>query len=82
MPFVVPFQGWYYLFRTQHYAPEPETRVYCSKDPLDFGVGDDSHLVCTLPVAAPEILLHEGSYYIAALLPDINGIRVARLAWE
>jgi len=73
--------GCYYLFRTQAYAPDPQTTVYRSEDPLDFGVDDDRCLVCTLPVAAPEIVVHEGRWYIAALLPSLKGIRIARLEW-
>jgi len=73
--------GQYYLFRTQRYGANAQTSVYCSKDPLDFGVNDDRFFVCTLPVAAPEIVLHQGEYYIAALLPSLKGIQVARLKW-
>jgi hypothetical protein len=35
-----------------------------------------------LPVAAPEIVEHEGRTYIASLLPSLKGIRIARLEWE
>ena len=57
--------------------------VYFSHDPLDFGVAhDDGHFVCTLPIAAPEIINHEGQYYIVALLPSLKGIQVAKLTWE
>ena len=35
----------------------------------------------TLPIAAPEIIKHEGTYYIAALLPSLQGIQIARLEW-
>ena len=41
----------------------------------------DDKFVCLLEAAAPEIVFHDGLYYIAALLPDIQGIRVARLTW-
>lgn len=71
--------GYYYLFRTQHYSQNPQTSVYRSKDRTDFGVNDDRYLVGTLPVAAPEIVEHEGGLYIAALLPSLKGIRIARL---
>jgi len=80
-PHVVFHEGYYYLFRTQKYGPNDHTSVYRSPDPLDFGVQDDQYLACTLPVAAPEIVVHEGQWYIAALLPSLKGIRVARLAW-
>ena len=43
---------------------------------------DDRYLVCTLPVAAPEIILHEAQYYIAALNQGaLDGIRIAKLKW-
>ncbi len=71
----------YYLFRTQHYGVDARTSVYRSKDPLDFGINDDRCLVCTLTVAAPEVLEFEGSYYLAALLPSLKGIQIARLKW-
>jgi hypothetical protein len=71
--------GHYYLFRTQRYGQKAQTSVYRSKDPYNFGVNDDRFLVCTLPVAAPEIVDYEGQLYIAALLPSLKGIQVARL---
>jgi hypothetical protein len=80
-PFVYFHQesGHYYLFRTQAYGKFAKTSVYRSKDPTDFGINDDRYLVCTLPIAAPEIVQHEGQLYIAALLPELNGIQIARL---
>jgi hypothetical protein len=82
-PFVVELEkGQYYLFRTQRYGKDAQTSVYCSRDPMDFGIeGDLDHFVCTLPLAAPEIIKHDGEYYIAALLPSLKGIQVARLRW-
>jgi hypothetical protein len=82
-PFVYYHQGsgFYYLFRTQSYKGPPQTSVYRSKDPTDFGVDDDRNLVGTMAVAAPEIFEHDGQLYMAALLPDIQGIRIARLKW-
>jgi hypothetical protein len=71
----------YYLFRTQRYGANAQTTVYRSKNPLDFGINDDRYLVCTLPVAAPEIIEHEESYYMAALLPSLKGIQIARFKW-
>ncbi len=81
-PFVVELKpGQFYLFRTQRYSADAQTSVYFSADPLDFGVNDDKHFVGTLPIAAPEIFQHEGSFYIAALLSNLKGIRIARLEW-
>jgi hypothetical protein len=73
--------GYYYMFRTQRYRHPPQTMLYRSKDPLDFGVDSDRHLVATLPLAAPELVEHKGQLYLAALLPELNGIRIARLKW-
>ncbi len=83
-PHVVRHQpsGAYYLFRTQKYGRSAQTSVYRSEDPLDFGIEDDRCLVCRLPVAAPEIIRHDGRWFIAALLPSLQGIRIARLKWE
>lgn len=74
--------GRFYLFRTQSYV-KPKTNVYFSTDPRMFGINQDAkYLLCTLPVAAPEIIHHEGEYYIAALNEgELNGIRIARLRW-
>lgn len=72
---------YYYLFRTQHYGLKAQTSVYRSKDPRYFGVEDDRNFVCTLPIAAPEIIEFEGQTYVAALLPSLKGIQLARLKW-
>jgi len=82
-PFVVfrPEAAAYFLFRTQRYGLAAETRVYRSPDPMDFGLDDDRHLVTLLPVAAPELIEHAGATYVAALSPDLKGVRIARLGW-
>lgn len=71
----------YVLFRTQRYGEDALTHVYCSSDPLDFGIDDDRYLMGTLPLAACELVDHEGRTYVAALLPSLKGIRIARLRW-
>ena len=78
-PFVVELEpGQFYLFRNQVYGQEAKCSVYFSKNPLDFGVDhDDGHFVCTLPVAAPEIIKHKDEYFVAALLPSLKGIQIA-----
>lgn len=80
-PHVVKVGDYYYLFRTQSYSAPPTTAVYRSKDPTDFGIDTDEKFVCLLPVAAPEIVTFNGEYFIAALMPDLQGIRIARLGW-
>ncbi len=73
--------GLYYLFRTQRYGKNNVSSIYASPNPLNFGVNDDRFFIGTLPVAAPEIVVHEGQYYIAALLLNLKGIRIAKLKW-
>jgi hypothetical protein len=81
-PHVIRHEGLYYLFRTQRYGKTNISTVYASSDPLDFGVDDDRCRVGTLPIAAPEIVVHDGKHYVAALLPSLKGIRMARLGWK
>eukprot|EP01079_Euglenida_sp_SAG-EU17-18_P009453 gene9453-1699_t len=77
--------GWYYLFRTQHYGGSTslaQSSVFASHDWTDFGVGNtsaDAHLVTRLPVAAPELVFYQGDWYIAALKTGIDGIRLSRI---
>ncbi len=80
-PFVFRHAGYYYLFRTQRYGENAQTSVYRSLNPADFGIEDDRYLVARLPVAAPEIIVHAGQEYIAALAPGLKGIRIAKLRW-
>jgi hypothetical protein len=81
-PHLVFLDGFYYLFRTQRYGQDAQTCVYQSQDPLDFGIEDDRCFIGALPVAAPETVQHEGTWYIAALNPHLDGIRIARLRWS
>jgi hypothetical protein len=78
-PFVVPIEDKYVLFRNQLYVGKQLNTQYCSDNPLDFGVGHDKYMVEQLPVAAPEIIKLDDQYYIAALMPDLDGIRIAKL---
>ncbi len=80
-PFVAQKDGIFYLFRNQLYGRNNLNTQYASPNPLSFGVGDDRDRIGTLPVAAPEIVFHKGQWYIAALNPALDGIRIARLRW-
>jgi len=73
--------GLFCLFRNQKYGPKAVFTVYCSVNPLHFGINNDENRVCTMPYAAPEVILHKGKYYLAALKPHLNGIQMARLKW-
>jgi len=80
-PFVLERNGFFYLFRNQIYGPLAQNTQYASRDPFNFGVGHDRYRIGTLPVAAPEIVVHNRNYYIAALNPNLDGIRIAKLGW-
>lgn len=81
-PHVVPYDGYYYLFRTSNYYGTPITTVYRSLDPTNFGIDDDSKIVTILPVAAPEVIRHNGGFYLAALNPKLDGMRVTTLKFK
>jgi hypothetical protein len=73
--------GEFVFFRNQYYGKDQRNWVYHSNNPLNFGINDDSKLVTSLEIAAPEIILHEGKYYIASLTAGLDGMRIARLRW-
>lgn len=78
-PFVVQTEDHYVLFRNQRYGKFSLNTQYCSHDPMNFGVNDDRFEVGRLPVAAPEIIHHGNEYYMAALTPGLDGIRMAQM---
>lgn len=89
-PQVIPDkQGFHYLFRTQSYGKgiedtgknNQQTSVYRSENLMNFGVNNDQYFVSQMKVAAPEIFQFEGKWYMAALMPDLQGIRIARMNW-
>lgn len=82
-PHVVYRGGFYYLFRTEHYATA-KTHVFRSEDPCDFGVGDARHkYVCDVAVAAPEVIVGtDGNEYITSNHDLVAGTRLCRLRWE
>lgn len=71
--------GEYLYFRNQYYGTGQTNWVYYSRNPRYFGVDDDSGLVAQLSVAAPELIQHEGAWYIASLKPGLDGIQIAKL---
>ena len=74
--------GQYFLFRTQYYGPGAQTTIYHSENPYLFGIDNDSCFVTRMNLCAPEIVRLKGDYYIAALNPNLDGIRIARLKWK
>jgi beta-xylosidase len=77
-PFVIKIGEYYYLFRASSITFK--TYVYRSSTPYNFGVNDDSKLITTLPIKAPEIIRDGDDYYISDLA-DFQGIKLARLKW-
>jgi hypothetical protein len=77
-PFVIKIEKYYYLFRSS--SVSGLTYVYRSESPYHFGVNDDSKLIKTLPIKAPEIIYDQNQYYISDLA-DFKGIKLARLEW-
>jgi sucrose-6-phosphate hydrolase SacC (GH32 family) len=71
----------YYLFNTQRYGRRQHATVFSSSEALNYGINDNRFEVTTLPVAAPEIILLDGRYYIASLMPSLEGIQIAKLKW-
>lgn len=78
-PFVVSLDGYFYLFRASSISFK--TFVYRSRDPLAFGINDDSKLIAEFKIKAPEVLHVDGKWYISDL-HDFQGIRMTRLKWE
>lgn len=78
-PFVVYLDGYYYLFRSSSITFK--TYVYRSEDPTDFGINDDSKLVATLPLKAPELIHHNDTWYVSDLA-DFQGVKLWKLSWE
>ncbi len=81
-PFVLylPEEQNFYLFRVKVHE-ECHTTVYCSNDPLNFGIDDDTYKICTMPYQVLRILQHDRHFYVAALNPEYNGMRMAKLKW-
>jgi beta-xylosidase len=80
-PFVIHRDGLYYLFRTSEYRSPARTHVYCSSDPFDFGLGNDSKWVTTLRVAAPEVVQVGNQTYISSVEDLGGGIQLFKLKW-
>lgn len=81
-PHVIARHDRYYLFRTQKYGEQARSTVYQSTDPLNFGINQDRlYYLTEMPIAAPEIVHHDGQDYIAVLLPNLKGIQIAKLGW-
>jgi hypothetical protein len=73
--------GQFFYFRNELYGKNARNWVYHSDNPYNFGIDEDSKLVRDWHLAAPEIIRHENQFFIAALMDDLKGIKIARLKW-
>jgi hypothetical protein len=81
--YYLPQDNAFYFFRSHPVKGSEEylTSIYRSKNPLDFGVDSDQYLVGNLAFEAIRIFKYGSDYYITALNPDYDGIRLARMKW-
>lgn len=71
--------GDYYLFR---WHSAGITNVYCSSDPLDFGVDHDRKKIAELPLEVARVVASADQLYISSLHSDLTGIKLARMRWR
>lgn len=57
------------------------TSIYRSQNPLDFGVDSDKYLIGSLPYEVIRIIKDGPDFYMSALNPDYDGIRLAKMKW-
>ncbi len=83
-PYIIKRFGLYYLFRS---GTDSDTYVYCSDNPLDFGINDDSkyYTGLDLDMDVVEILHHEGQDYFVRTgtnpMSDDRAYRMQKLKW-
>jgi hypothetical protein len=86
-PFLVPYEGLFYLFWTLWDMADkttsgycPRTYVHCSESPLDF---HGKPVLAEYTVHAPEIIQDEdGQWFMSTADHPHRGISVAPLVWE
>ena len=86
-PFLVPYEGLFYLFWTLWDQADkttsgycPRTYVHCSESPVDF---HGRPILAEFTVHAPEIIQDEdGQWFMSSADHPHRGISVAPLVWE
>jgi len=80
----LPHDFGFYFFRAHPIkgSEEYETSIYRSPDPLDFGVDSDEHRIGSLPYEVVRIIKDGPYFFMAALNPGYDGIRLARMKWS
>jgi hypothetical protein len=78
-PFVVQHEGCFYLWRSSSISFK--TFVYRSADPYDFGIDDDRCLIAEFDLKAPEIICHQGQWFVSDL-DDFSRLVLRKLDWD
>jgi beta-fructofuranosidase len=78
-PFVVKYQGLYYLFHCTTDLNYQATRVFVSKDPLHF---EESNEITTLIAHAAEVVQDGERYYLTHAGWYYDGLYLADLTWR
>lgn len=81
--YYLPHDYAFYFFRAHPIkdSEEYQTAIYRSQNPLDFGVDSDRYLIGSLPFEVVRILKDGPDFYLTALNPDYDGIRLAKMKW-
>jgi len=79
-PFVVFIDGYFYLFRTSSISFK--TVVYCSEDPQDFGIDDDSKLVTELDEKILELFEYENKWFTTHISEDFQSVLLSEISWR
>jgi len=86
-PFMVPYEGLFYLFWTLWDTEDkttsgycPRTYVHCSESPTEF---NGKPVIAEFTIHAPEVIQDEGGqWFISSADHPHRGVSVAPLAWE
>jgi len=68
----------FYLLR---WHSDGQTSVFCSTNPLDFGIDDDRYKICTLQAEVARIIHWNQQYFISSVHKDYTGMKLANLSW-
>lgn len=68
----------FYLLR---WHSDGQTSVFCSTNPLDFGIDDDRYKICTLQAEVARIIHCNQKYYISSVHTNYTGMKLANLSW-
>ncbi len=81
--YYIPDDNSFYFFRAHPIkgSGEYDTSIYRSQNPLDFGVDSDTYRIGSLPYEVVRIIKDGPDFFMTALNPDYDGIRLTRMKW-